>query len=74
MFLPAAATALPETAMAVPSPNQTSGATSGGPEDDGRAMAATQQQVEDVKARQPYYTRVGDVEKDTMFLAPTLRC
>eukprot|EP00903_Cladosiphon_okamuranus_P014903 g13800.t1 len=47
--IPAAATALPETAMAGPSPNQISLGGSGGPEDGGGGMA-TQQEVEDVKA------------------------
>lgn len=54
LFLLAAATVLPETAMAGPSPNQTnqtSGGRSGGPEN-GDGGTATQQEVEDVKARQ----------------------
>lgn len=57
MFVPAAAMALPETAMAGPSPNQTSGGRSGGSDDDGGGMA-TQQEVEGVKARQLYSSPV----------------
>lgn len=66
---------MPETAMAGPSPDHTPGGRLGGPENNGGGMAmATQQEFEDVKARQlPHLTDYHTSKKAARFDAHPLR-